>query len=312
MTTASPATTAPADRIASPLVPVAHGTLPAGARPGTVHLTVTDLDRALAFYEGVLGLPLTRREGATAVLGAGGEELLALVEEPEARRAGRHAGLFHVALLYPSRLELARVALRLSASGTPVDGASDHGTHEALYLPDPDGNGVELAADTPPAGWPSYAEEFARSGPRPLDAASLFALVEGERPTNGPREGIRIGHVHLHVADVEAAERFYREVVGFDTMAQIGTAAFVSAGGYHHHLAFNVWRGRGVPPQPAGTVGLRHWTLVVPGAADLAALRGRIGTAVAAGAPVDSVEADGGGVLLRDPSGNALLVVAAS
>ena len=301
------AAASPAVRIASPLVPVALGDLPAGTRCGPVHLTVTDLERSLAFYGDVLGLPVGARDGATAVVGDVGplhEPALVLHEEPEARRAGRHAGLYHVALLYPSRLELAGVAARVSAAQAPIDGASDHGTHEAIYLPDPDGNGVELAADTDPAGWPSYAEEFARSGPRPLDAQSLFGLVEGERPQPGPREGILVGHVHLHVADIEASEAFYRDVVGFDVMALIPSAGFVAAGGYHHHLAFNIWRGRGVPAQPEGVVGLRHWTLVLPDDAALGALRGR------AGAAGVQVEPAGDGITLRDPAGNRLVAVA--
>lgn len=313
MTASAPFTpSAAAVRIQSPLVPALSGDLPAGTRVGPVHLTVTDLERALAFYCDVLGLPAGPRTGATAAVGAvgpGQAPALVLHEEPGARPAGRHAGLYHVALLYPSRLELARVAQRLSAAQVRIEGASDHGTHEAIYLPDPDGNGVELAADTPPATWPSYAEEFARSGPRPLDAQSLFALVEGAAPVPGPREGIVVGHVHLHVGDTQAAERFYNEVVGFDVMARIASAGFVAAGGYHHHLAYNVWRGQGVPPQPAGAVGLRHWTLVLPGAAALEALRGR---AAAAGVEADAAPADGGpGLLLRDPAGNALLAVVA-
>lgn len=305
--------TATAARIQSPLVPVALGSLPAGTVVGSVELTVTDLDRSIAFYCDGLGLAVHTRAAGRAVLGGDEQAALVLVEEPEARRAGRHAGLFHVALLYPTRLALAQVAQRLGALGIPIEGASDHGTHEAIYLPDPDGNGVEVAADTPPATWPSYAEEFARSGPRPLNSDSLLALVESSPPTAGALGDIRIGHVHLHVADVEAAERFYREVVGFDTMASIGSAAFVSAGGYHHHLAFNVWRGKGVPPQPAGTVGLRRWTLVVPSAADVEAVRGRATAAdpAAAGGATAAGAAATGDLLLHDPSGNALLIVAA-
>src|SRR5829696_1630230 len=125
--------------------------LPATLRLGAVHLTVTDLDRSVALYEKAIGLRLHRREDSLAVMGAGEEDLLVLYEEPGARRAGRHAGLYHFALLFPSREELARAALRLAATKTPIQGASDHGTHEAIYLPDPDGNGIELAADRPRA-----------------------------------------------------------------------------------------------------------------------------------------------------------------
>src|SRR5215217_1379295 len=125
--------------------------LPATLRLGTVHLTVTDLDRSVAFYEDAIGLRLHRREDGVAAMGVGEKQLLVLYEEPEAR-AGRHTGLYHYALLYPSRKELARAALRLAARPTPIQGASDHGTHEAIYLPDPDGNGIELAADRASGG----------------------------------------------------------------------------------------------------------------------------------------------------------------
>lgn len=289
----------------SPLVPSARGSL-ADAALGPVHLTVTDLEQSLAFYAESLGLPVARQAAGRAVLGeADGPEVLVLVEEPEARRAGRHAGLYHVALLFPSRLELARVALRLSAAGVPIEGASDHGTHEAIYLPDPDGNGVELAADTPPATWPSYEQEFAQSGPRPLDFAALFALVAGEQPSPVPREGIVVGHVHLHVGDIAAARRFYVDGIGFDLMASLPSAGFVAAGGYHHHLAFNSWRGQGAPPAPAGTVGLRHWTLLLaPGA--VVAARERL-------TQLGSETTDSaGGFTALDPSGNRVLVLAAA
>jgi catechol 2,3-dioxygenase len=123
--------------------------LPATLRLGPVHLTVSDLDRSVDFYESTIGLQVHRREAGAAAMGVGDEDLLVLYEEPDARRAGRHAGLYHYALLFPSREELARAALRLAATKTPIQGASDHGTHEAIYLPDPDGNGIELAADRP-------------------------------------------------------------------------------------------------------------------------------------------------------------------
>src|SRR5919199_266068 len=157
--------------------------LPATLRLGAVHLTVTDLDRSVAFYEDAIGLRLHRREDATAAMGVGEEDLLVLYGEPSARRAGRHAGLYHYALLFPSREELAHAALRLAATRTRIQGASDHGTHEAIYLPDPDGNGIELAADRPRDRWPSPEEEFGRGGPMPLDVENLLATVASEQPS---------------------------------------------------------------------------------------------------------------------------------
>jgi catechol 2,3-dioxygenase len=269
--------------------------LPDATRLGPVHLTVTDLARSVAFYEEVIGLRVQRMDGGEAAVG----DVLVLHEEPSARRAGRHAGLYHVALLFGTRAELARVAVRIAVTQTPIQGASDHGTHEAIYLGDPDGNGLELAWDRDRSVWPSYEEQLA-GGVQPLDVHSLLAVVESEQPTARAGDGVTVGHVHLHVGDTEAAKRFYRDGLGFEVQADLGTAVFVSAGGYHHHVGFNVWRGRGVPPQPEGTVGFGHWTLVVPD--DLAAVRTRL---EGLGAPVAEHPE---GLLARDPSGIAVVV----
>ncbi len=263
--------------------------LPDALRLGPVHLTVADLDRAVAWYERALGMRVHGRDGADAELGEGSETAVALHEDPEARPAGRHAGLYHYALLYPRREELARAGLRVIESRTPVTGMSDHGTHEAIYLPDADGNGIELAADRPREAWTSFAEEFARGGPAPLDLEALLRTVDGESPPAHVAEGLRVGHIHLHVGDIEEGLAFYRDVLGFELRANIGTAAFVSAGGYHHHVAFNVWRGQGVGPPPPHAVGLHHWTVELPTRGDLAEVRARVD---GAGAPLDEV-ADG-------------------
>lgn len=279
------------------------GVLPAATRLGPVELRVTDIERASAFYVEAIGLREHRRADGRVALGAGAEDLIVLVEHPSARRAGRHAGLYHVALLHDSRLELAQAALRLAATRTPIQGASDHGTHEAIYLADPDGNGLELAADRPREQWPDVGDpSLYAGGPKPLDLDGLLALVRGEQPTRAAERGLRVGHLHLHVADVAAALRFYTVAVGFEKVFELGdSAAFVSAGGYHHHLAFNTWRGRGVAPAPPDAVGLRRWTLVLPGEADLAALRTRLrqtGTEY-------EIRADG--IFVCDPSRNWLL-----
>jgi catechol 2,3-dioxygenase len=265
------------------------------ARLGPVHLTVSDLDRSSAFYEDVIGLPVRRGDDGEATVG----DVLVLREEPGARPAGRHAGLYHVALLFPERIELARVGVRIAVSRTPIQGASDHGTHEAIYLPDPDGNGLELAWDRDRSVWPSYDEQL-RDGIQPLDVDDLLALVRDEQPVPRAGDGVTVGHVHLHVSDTEEGKRFYRDGLGFDVMADLGTAVFVSSGGYHHHVAFNVWRGRGVPPQPDGTVGFGHWTLVVP--EELAGVRARL---EAIGAPVAEHPQ---GLLSHDPAGIPVVI----
>ena len=266
-------------------------------------MTVTDLPRAVEFYERAIGLRVQRQDGGAAALNAGGEQLLTLVENRAARPAGRHAGLYHVALLHPSREELARAATRLASTRTPILGASDHGTHEAVYLADPDGNGLELAADRPREQWGHLdGEGLFAVGPQPLDLDGLLRTVAGEQVAPQASPELSVGHVHLHVADVDAALRFYTEAIGFDLKMRLGdSAAFVSAGGYHHHVAFNTWRGVGVPPAPADAVGLQHWTLVLPGEADLEALRARL----QAMATEHELRPDG--IFARDPSGNALL-----
>jgi catechol 2,3-dioxygenase len=276
--------------------------LPPTLRLGAVHLTVTDLDRSIAFYEDVIGLRLHRRENPTAAMGVGGEDLLVLYEEPEARRAGRHAGLYHYALLFPSREELAHAALRLAATRTRIQGASDHGTHEAIYLPDPDGNGIELAADRPRERWPRTLEYA--GGPHPLDLDGLLAVVGGEERRDEAGPGLAIGHVHLHVGDLERGLGFYRDVLGFELTALMpGAAAFVAAGGYHHHLGFNVWRGEGVPPAPQGRVGLRHWTVVLEDPRQVADVAERVRAASIA------TEEQEHGFLVRDPWEIAVLFV---
>ena len=275
-------------------------TLPAALRLGPVHLTVTNLDRSIPFYENAIGLQLQERIDGVATMGSGDEPAVVLHELGGARPAGRHAGLYHVALLYPTREELAHAAGRLAITRTPIQGASDHGTHEAIYLPDPDGNGLELAADRPRDEWPELT--VYNLGPQPLDLDDLLAAAGDGHPNATAAPGLVVGHLHLHVGDVEEGLSFYRDVVGFEEMMRLPTAAFVSAGGYHHHLAFNVWRGPGVPPEPTGTVGLRHWTIVLPGEESIDALRTRAEDAGVA------TEQDGGALVLRDPWGIELHV----
>ena len=278
------------------------GRLPSTLRLGAVHLTVSDLDRSVAYYEDDIGLKLHHREDGVVRMGVGEEDLLVLYEEPGARRAGRHAGLYHYALLFPSREELARAALRLAARKTPVQGASDHGTHEAIYLPDPDGNGIELAADRSRELWPRPLDYA--GGPHPLDLDGLLAAVAHEEVRGEAGPGLVVGHVHLHVGDLERGLAFYRDVLGFELMTFMpGAAAFVAAGGYHHHLGFNVWRGEGVPPFPEGRVGLRHWTVVLEDPEEVAAVSGRIHEAGIA------TEKREGGILVRDPWGIAVVFV---
>ena len=280
----------------------AHPTLPPSLRLGAVHLSVSDLARSVGFYEEALGLQAHGRDDGSAALGAGAEDLLVLTEEPGARPAGRHAGLYHFALLSDSREELAHAVLRLIATRTPIDGASDHGVSEAIYLSDPDRNGIELYADRPRDAWPPPA-----GGDRvgmftvALDLDGLLAPVAGQEARPKAGSGLVMGHVHLHVSDIPEALSFYRDTVGFELMVDIGTAQFLAAGGYHHHLGVNTWRGTGIPPAPTeGVAGLRHWTVLLESAEHVTAVRDRLEEAGVESAPGDS------GFIARDPAGIAV------
>ncbi|HEY1776708.1 MAG TPA: VOC family protein [Solirubrobacteraceae bacterium] len=273
-------------------------------RLGAIELQVSDLDRSIDFYTRIVGMTVHAREGASAALGAGGETIVALHQEPGARPPRREAGLYHFALLFGGREELARVARRVAETRTRIDGASDHRTHEAIYLPDPDGIGVELAADRPRELWPSLDDgSFFGHGPQPLDVRALFATIDHEGPSERADQSLRVGHVHLHVGDLEPATRFYHEGLGFAVMAQMPHAVFVSAGGYHHHVAYNLWRGERVPSYSPDTLGLLNWTLQTTDAAERDAVAERLR---AIGAGIE--EREDGSLLARDPAGIAVLV----
>lgn len=279
--------------------------LPATTRMGAVALTVADLDRSLRFYGGQVGLELVGRDGRSASLGAGGTALLALVEEPGAAPAGGYAGLFHFALCVPERVDLARWLAHAARDRVPLVGLADHYVSEAVYLTDPDGHGIEIYHDRPREVWEGSVAT--RMTTEPLDVADL--LDELDDPAREPFEklppGTDMGHVHLQVADVDQAVAFYRDVLGFELMAELyRSAAFLAAGGYHHHVGANVWHSRGAPTAPAGIASLRHATIVLPSEADRDRVAARV--ADAGGEP----QARDGGVFVRDPSGIALLLAA--
>ncbi len=276
-------------------------TLPVTTSLGAVHLTVTDLDRALAFYTGRLGFRLHERDGAVARLGAGGPDLLVLTGDPAAAVARGAAGLYHFAVLVPTRADLAHVLSHLIAQRTALTGVSDHGVSEALYLSDPEGNGIEIYRDRPSAEWPRSGGEL-RMTTEPLDVDGVLATLAGDGATwTGLPSGTRIGHVHLHVPHLDAAERFYVGVLGFDLVQRYGGAAlFVSAGGYHHHIGLNTWAGVGAPAPPPGAAGLRHFDVLLPDAVSVAAIAER---ARAAGA---QVVVNGEHVEIADPAGHLL------
>jgi catechol 2,3-dioxygenase len=272
---------------------------------GLVSLTVSDLARSLRFYGEVLGLAPVERSAGSVLLAAGETRLLHLVELPGARpKPARAAGLYHFALLLPGRPDLARWLRHVLESGWPLQGWSDHGVSEAIYLADPDGNGIEVYRDRPRAEWPVANGEL-QMVTDPLDAANLLALADGAEPWQAMPAGAVMGHVHLHVASIPQAQAFYCDVLGFDLMQRYGPSAlFVSAGGYHHHAGLNTWAGVGAPPAPAGSAGLRYFTIAVPDQSSLASLVGRVQKAGIA------VTAQDGGWFLRDPSGNGIRLAA--
>lgn len=278
-----------------------HDALPAATKLGSVSLTVSDLDRSLAFYTERLGLAIHARDGGTARLGAGGDDILLLVEPRGARRARGTTGLFHFAVLLPSRESLALAFARLVERRTPMQGAADHLVSEALYLADPDGNGIELYRDRPREAWRWEGGEIAMAT-EPLDLDAL--LEEGSAQAGdggGLPPGTVLGHVHLHVARIAPAEHFYRDVLGFDLTTRFGpTASFLSAGGYHHHVAVNTWAGVDAPRPPEDAVGLREFVLRLPDGGEVERVAARVR---AEGLPVEDGPA---GPLLRDPSGNAV------
>ena len=271
---------------------------------GAVHLTVSDLGRSVRFYESHLGFLEHGRDGRTARLGAGGADLLVLTECETAPRVRGTTGLYHFAVLVPSRVELARSLRRLVETETVLQGFADHGVSEAIYLGDPDGNGIEIYRDRPRGEWPYLAGRL-HMGADPLDVEELLRSVDRQdRSGAGLAKTTVIGHVHLHVARLDEAEMFYVGVLGFDVMQRYGPAAlFVSAGGYHHHIGLNTWAGVGAPPPPPGAVGLRHFVVRLP---DRAALDRTLDRIRAAGLDAEREEA---GMVIRDPARNAVMFV---
>src|SRR5215210_1476315 len=231
---------------------------------GPVHLTVADLDRSLAYYRDAIGLRELERDNGRASLG-GDDELLVLYEEPGARPSHGHTGLFHFALLVPRRRDLAQWLAHAARDRVTLTGLSDHDVSEAIYLRDPDYHGIEIYADRPRELWEGQVRE--RLTTRPLDVENL--LGELDDPETEPFDGLRgdtaMGNVHLKASSIPETVGFYRDAVGFDLTAALGDqAAFLSAGGYHHHVGANVWESAGAAPPPPGYAALRHATVVLP------------------------------------------------
>lgn len=282
--------------------------LPAETQVGRVHLQVADLEQALAFYRDMLGFRQAEVEGRTVRLSAtGGRPLhIVLSEQPGAqRKPPRTTGLYHVAIRFPSRLALARVFRRLAAHRWPFQGFADHLVSEALYLADPDGNGLELYIDRPRAQWRRRNGQI-EMAIEPLDVEALLAEADSDpAPWTGVDPATDVGHVHLQVSDLEQAEAFYSGLLGLEvTQRDLPGALFLLAGGYHHHVGLNVWAGVGAPPPPLDAVGLLSFALQIPVEEAWLAL---IERARASGVVV-ALHSNGSGCVarLRDGDGNGV------
>jgi catechol 2,3-dioxygenase len=279
--------------------------LPPATTLGSIRLNAGAQQPLADFYERTVGLRRLEGLGGVAALGTDdGKPLVELLPTPDAppRPAGT-TGLFHLAILVPSRLELARALRRVSESGWRFTGASDHLVSEALYLYDPEGNGIEIYRDRPRDEWRRVGEEI-EMDTLPLDLQGVLdELANDDSPPGGMTPGTRLGHVHLNIADIAASESFYARALGFDvTVRGYPGALFVSAGGYHHHVGLNTWMGEGAPPPPLGARGLERFDVVVPTAADLDAAERRLTDSGAETARSDE------GLTAVDPSGNRVLL----
>ncbi len=275
------------------------------AHPGRVTLGVVGLDAAARFYADVLGLTVHPIDEQAAELGAAQDEPLLRLEAGAVRgaRTSRTTGLYHMALLFPSRATLGGAVLRLAASGYPIQGASDHGVSEAIYLADPEGNGIELYADRAASRWPRSGGTLAMVTD-PLDIEDLVnAARQAGLSGDEPVQSLRMGHVHLHVAHLDPAVAFYHEALGLNLVQRYGgQAAFLAAGEYHHHIGINTWAGIGAPQAAPDAPGLREFRFVLP---TLDALRGTVNRLRSHGQTVDARQA---AFIAHDPSGNRIVL----
>jgi catechol 2,3-dioxygenase len=283
----------------------AAGWIDAATTIGTVSLTVADLDRSRAFYERAIGLGASELDDGALALGVAGERpLIELRGDSSAPHLNRRTpGLYHLAILVPTRLDLAFALARLAETRWPLDGASDHLVSEAVYLSDPDGNGIEIYRDRPRDEWRRVGDQLQMST-LALDLNDVLGELRAasELQATAP-SGTTIGHVHLQVANLDDAEAFYHRVLGFDVMVRgYPGALFVSAGGYHHHIGLNTWHSAGAAPAPSGSVGLRSFAIDLPDERELAAVLARVEAASIPSTPRPD------GVLVRDPFGSGVVL----
>jgi catechol 2,3-dioxygenase len=237
-------------------------------RLGSVSLKVSHLQRSILFYTHVIGLSVLNSDDTSASLGVGHTPLVHLIEIADAiAQPRRTTGLYHLAILLPTRRDLAFKVKHLIQVQYPF-GYADHLVSEAFYLDDPDGNGIEIYRDRPRSEW-TWRNGTLQMDNAQIDFDSLFAEVEGETIQADMPVGTVLGHMHLRVGDAQQAEKFYGEMLGFDTTTHMPSAAFMSAGGYHHHLGLNAWQSQNGKSAPENSVGLRHFEVILPNGSEV-------------------------------------------
>jgi catechol 2,3-dioxygenase len=277
-------------------------------RVGAAHLAVADPPASVDFYTHALGMPVVAEDEDATGLGVERERPALVLERlsDPAPATPHSTGLFHLAWLLPSRRALAAAIERVIEARWPIHGASDHGVSEALYLSDPDGLGIEIYADRPRDRWPRLPSGELEMFTRPLDLDDLLAQAPLEPETAMPAQTV-LGHVHLKVSDLGRAVAFYRDVLGFAEMAHMPSAAFLAAGGYHHHIGLNTWQSRGAAPPSEHEPGLRQIVFELSSAGALSELERRL-----AELPDEQfgVERRPGRVSVSDPDANRLAFIA--
>ena len=283
------------------LTTTTHRSIDPATRIGLLSLNVTDLARSIDFYTNAMGFALLDQTADNATLGVGNTPLLVLTGNPGGQPwPGRATGLYHFAILLPTRADLGRWLRHWLESGHELPGQGDHLVSEALYLSDPDGNGIEIYRDRPRSEWTVTNGRVAMA----TDPVDLRGVIEAGDQANLPwtalPEGTTIGHMHLQVRDIPETRAFYEGVLGFDVMADMPSALFLSAGGYHHHLGANIWHSRGASPAPVGYAGLRYYNVIMPSQPALDEVTARLDAAgIAYGAAPD-------GIVVSDPSQNRI------